>query len=605
MKKTLTANISGTVFHIEEDAFDRMQRYLASIRAQFSGSDGREEIMADIEARIAELFTERLAGKRQVLNVTDVEHVITVMGQPEDYMGDAETAQDTARPNSDQSHHTSSGQRRHKRLFRDPDDKWIGGVFGGLSAYFNIDPLWLRLAFIALFLLGKGSPVLIYILMWILVPKAETAAERLMMQGEPVTVDNLKKTFEEGAEKVKSSAERMAKEVDELGRKWNTADGKARFRGHADRLGSGLGTVIKKVIGVALLLFGFFWAMAMVGGLIGTGTLQYGSTDGWESGGPFALAGMLFSSPWQSIWSLVAVFLLGLIPVIGIMLGGFRLVFETRTPRWLGWTLGLTWVAALIVVIVTASFVGADFSKHETVDLEVPLIQPTGQTLYLENLDPVGQGQRKHFRYNHGSVDWSMDGFVMQKDSIRICWVGLDVQRSPDSLFHFYVERTAQGRSYKEAQTRASNIGFTLQQVDSVLFLSQWLAFPKADKFRVQRAHCVIEVPLGKAIHLGSGTGPLLDDIANVTNTYDGDMPDRTWTMTRRGLSMDIAPEQVPDEVLPMPTPPTPKEDRTSDKKNVPSATKNTVVSAGTNDRTRERKASLMPNFLGLMFHNL
>jgi len=90
-----------------------------------------------------------------------------------------------------------------------------------------------------------------------------------------------------------------------------------------------------------------------------------------------------------------------------------------------------------------------------------------------------------------------------------------------------------------------------------------------------------------------------------VTNTYDGDMPDRTWTMTRRGLSMDIAPEQVPDEVLPMPTPPTPKEDRTSDKKNVPSATKNTVVSAGTNDRTRERKASLMPNFLGLMFHNL
>ena len=198
-----------------------------------------------------------------------------------------------------------------------------------------------------------------------------------------------------------------------------------------------------------------------------------------------------------------------------------------------------------------------------------------------------------------------MDGFVMQKDSIRICWVGLDVQRSPDSLFHFYVERTAQGRSYKEAQTRASNIGFTLQQVDSVLFLSQWLAFPKADKFRVQRAHCVIEVPLGKAIHLGSGTGPLLDDIANVTNTYDGDMPDRTWTMTRRGLSMDIAPEQVPDEVLPMPTPPTPKEDRTSDKKNVPSATKNTVVSAGTNDRTRERKASLMPNFLGLMFHNL
>lgn len=605
MKKTLTANISGTVFHIEEDAFDRMQRYLVSIRAQFSGSDGRDEIMADIEARIAELFNERLAGKRQVVNVTDVDHVITVMGQPEDYMGDAESTQGTAGSSGQQSTWTDSGQRRHKRLFRDPEDKWIGGVFGGLGAYFNIDPLWLRIGFIALFLLGKGSPILIYILLWILVPKAETAAERLMMQGEPVTVDNLKKTFEEGAEKVKTGAQRMAKEVDELGRKWNTADGKARFRSRADRLGSGLGTVIIKGIGVALLIGGFIWAMAMVGGLIGSGTLQYSSVDGWESGGPFALAGMLFTSPWQSIWVLVAICLLGLIPATAIMLSGLRLVFNTHTPRWLGWTLGLAWGAALVVVIVTGAFIGADFSKHETVDLEVPLIQPGGQTLYLENLDPAGQGQRKHFRYNNSTVDWSMDGLVMEKDSIRLCWVGLDVKRSPDSLFHFYVERTAKGRSYKAAQIRASNIDFTLQQADSVLFVSQWLSFPRADKFRMQRARCVIEVPVGKAIHLGSGTGGMLDDVANVTNTYDGDMADRTWTMTRRGLSMDIAPEQVPDEVLPMPTPPTPKEDRSSDKKNVPSANKNTVVSMGPKAELQGRKVSLVPNFLGLIFHHL
>ena len=258
-----------------------------------------------------------------------------------------------------------------------------------------------------------------------------------------------------------------------------------------------------------------------------------------------------------------------------------------------------------MVVFVTGAFIGADFSKHETVDLEVPLIQPGGQTLYLENLDPAGQGQRKHFRYNNSTVDWSMDGLVMEKDSIRLCWVGLDVKRSPDSLFHFYVERTAKGRSFKEAQIRAMNIDFTLQQVDSVLFVSQWLSFPKSDKFRMQRARCVIEVPVGKAIHLGSGTGGMLDDVANVTNTYDGDMADRTWTMTRRGLSMDIAPEQVPDEVLPMPTPPTPKQDRTSDKKNVPSASKNTVVSVGPKTGSQERKASLVPNLIGLMFHHL
>ena len=85
MKKTLTANVSGTVFHIEEDAYETLHRYLGNIRNQFAGTDGRDEIMADIEARIAELFTERLDGRRQVVSIDDVEHVIGIMGQPEDF----------------------------------------------------------------------------------------------------------------------------------------------------------------------------------------------------------------------------------------------------------------------------------------------------------------------------------------------------------------------------------------------------------------------------------------------------------------------------------------------------------------------------------------
>ena len=123
MKKTLTANISGTVFHIEEDAYDKLNRYLGTIRARFSGSEGRDEIMADIEARIAELFQERLQG-RQVVGIADVDHVIAVMGQPEDY-ADGEAGGGAMPPP------TTDGRRR---LFRAPDDSWVGGVFGGLAA---------------------------------------------------------------------------------------------------------------------------------------------------------------------------------------------------------------------------------------------------------------------------------------------------------------------------------------------------------------------------------------------------------------------------------------------------------------------------------------
>jgi hypothetical protein len=98
MKKTLTANISGTVFHIEEDAYDRLHRYLENIRSQFSGNEGRDEIMADIESRIAELFTERSDGRPQVVSIDDVEHVIGIMGQPEDYSDAGENTGRTPPP---------------------------------------------------------------------------------------------------------------------------------------------------------------------------------------------------------------------------------------------------------------------------------------------------------------------------------------------------------------------------------------------------------------------------------------------------------------------------------------------------------------------------
>ena len=169
MKKTVTANVSGTVFHIEEDAYDQLQRYLSGIRAQLDANAGREEILADVEARIAELFNERLGGKRQVVTIDDVQHVMSVMGKPEDY-GDGSGSTDGAASGN-------ASQRGYKRFFRDPDDKWVGGVIGGLAAYIGMDPIWLRIIMIVFILLGKGTPILLYVLLWILVPKAETAAD--------------------------------------------------------------------------------------------------------------------------------------------------------------------------------------------------------------------------------------------------------------------------------------------------------------------------------------------------------------------------------------------------------------------------------------------
>ncbi len=259
MKKTLTANISGTVFHVEEDAYEALQRYLTSIRSQFAGSPGEEEIMGDIQARIAELFTERLVGRGQVVSMSDVEHVVTVMGQPEDYLGE-----DEKEPAASAGSSSEQGGKQRKRLFRDLEDRWVGGVLSGLATYFGTDPLWLRIACIALLVLGVGSPVLIYILLWILVPPATTTAERLIMEGEPVTVDNLRKAFEEGGK-------RMAQEVEGLGKRWNKEDVKRYskdFSKGAATAARGASRAFAVIVGLVLFLVGVSLGISLLGTLV-------------------------------------------------------------------------------------------------------------------------------------------------------------------------------------------------------------------------------------------------------------------------------------------------------------------------------------------------
>lgn len=546
MKKTLTANISGTVFHIEEDAYDKLHRYLGTIRARFSGSEGRDEIMADIEARIAELFQERLQG-RQVVGIADVDHVITVMGQPEDYADGAESAGSAPPPPAD-------GRRR---LFRDPEDSWVGGVFGGLAAYIGTDPLWMRIAFILLVIFGVGSPILIYIILWILIPQASTAAERLMMQGEPVTVDNLKRSFEEGAERVKQGAERVAREADELGRRWSGEAGRTYgrvARNGVEQFARGAANVAARIIGVFALVLGAILTLALVGALIGGGTITLDHFSGLEGTGLFDLSAVVFDSAAHAFWGVLCAVLLLLIPAIGLFIGGLRLLTGLRAPQWLGWTLSTAWFVALMVVLVVGLRLGNDFKREQKLREEVAIAQPAGQTLFIGVNDMRGLGKDWRVAYDDGRVDWDMEGLMTTTDSIHGAWATLDVVPSPDSLFHLVVERRANGRTEKMALARASHTGFTHDQSDSLLLLSPWVDMPREDKLRAQRVRFEVQVPVGRAVHFNSGIGFMLDDVDNVTNTWDDDMVGRTWTMTSGGLSSSVTPEQVPDD-LPAPAP--------------------------------------------------
>jgi len=179
MKITVSINLGGYSFNIDEDAYSELKRYLKNLELHFAGEESSSEILSDIEARMAELFRIKLTGYKQVINIDDVRQVISVLGTPEDI---SDTEGPTARDKF-----SSPG---YHRMYRDTDHRVIGGVCAGMAAYWDIE-LWLvRLIFFVLLMMGVG--ILIYLILYIVLPEAKTTAEKIEMKGNPVNIHNIK-----------------------------------------------------------------------------------------------------------------------------------------------------------------------------------------------------------------------------------------------------------------------------------------------------------------------------------------------------------------------------------------------------------------------------
>ena len=197
MKKTITINLGGMVFHIDEDAYQLLSDYLQSVGNHYVEDSAASEILEDIEARMAELFKERITGSEQVITRSLSEEVIRIMGYPEDFMEDS---------SPEESFHAH--RAHYRRIYRDPDNRILGGVCSGMGAYFNMDPLVFRVLFLLITLLG-GAGILIYLILWIVVPEARTTAQKLEMRGEPVNVSNIGKKVKEEFDQVKKNVKNV------------------------------------------------------------------------------------------------------------------------------------------------------------------------------------------------------------------------------------------------------------------------------------------------------------------------------------------------------------------------------------------------------------
>jgi len=202
MKTTITINLGGRVFHIDNDAYEMLQTYLLAVEKQFFDENERNEIMSDVELRLSELFTETLGERRDVIMKEDVSQVISIMGEPEDFV--EEDADETTKSSNKQQKRRYSHQKSNRRLYRDPDNRILGGVCGGLGAYFNNDPLLFRIIFILLLFAGSVG-FWIYLILWIAIPEAGSTAQKLEMRGEPITIENIKKAVREEFENVRKN----------------------------------------------------------------------------------------------------------------------------------------------------------------------------------------------------------------------------------------------------------------------------------------------------------------------------------------------------------------------------------------------------------------
>ena len=192
MNKTVNINLASTFFHIDENAYSKLKTYLKTLESGFKNTVGMEEILKDVEARIAELFQEIKTNPDYVISEADVDKIIGILGQPEDFLSEPEVEEE------------QTEETTQKKLFRDPDDKYIAGIASGLGHYFGIDTTWVRLILLFLFVFSGGTLVTIYLLFWILIPEAKTTADKLKMKGKPVNISTIEKKIKEEFEEVSS-----------------------------------------------------------------------------------------------------------------------------------------------------------------------------------------------------------------------------------------------------------------------------------------------------------------------------------------------------------------------------------------------------------------
>lgn len=533
MNKTLTINISQIVFHIDENAYEALSKYLNTIKSYFNNNASRDEIITDIEARIAEIFSAKINASKQVITQTDVDEMIAIMGNPEVFKNEEEFDQNTS---NSQSNTFNENTNKTKRIFRDPDDKVIGGVCSGIGAYFGIDPIWLRLAFaIAFFIFGTGF--LFYLLLLVVIPKAKTTAEKLEMRGEKVNINNIEK-------KIKEEFDDIKKTFNNKDNEWVKATSTffSKLVAVLEQLLHGIVRIFAVIIGYAFIVVGLIVLIVFLLGIFGNSAyISIDDLDVWTLNLSQSLD-LFFANSIQLLLSKIALLLLIGIPLLMLMYRGIRILFKIKSKQiWIGRLSSVLWVTGLLTSIYLFAVMSNEFKQRSSVKDRINFGTGTINTVHLQLPDDFKWNLEK----DEEDIDWDnyrLNGWVFRiknEDGFSFLTPQIDIQKSNTDSFQLLLIRTAKGKTKKQALSRAESIIYNYTIQDSIIVLNPTFELKPEEKWRAQQVKIIIKVPIGKSVFIDKKMRPLIYDLDNVTNTYDGDMINHKWTMRSNGLTCD------------------------------------------------------------------
>lgn len=518
MKKTFTINISGIIFHIDDDAYSKLNSYLSSIKRHFNNLNGKEEVIADIESRIAEILQAKLTDNKQVIGVEDIDEVIVIMGQPSDFADDED---DSTEPS--QAH-----QHSYKRLYRDSENKMIGGVASGIAAYLHTDPLWIRILFIISLFTTLG--LFIYVILWIALPEAFTTTERLEMKGEKVNISNIEKSIKDEFDKLKGKINDLTQQAKETVKKKSGVP-KTFFEDILELFINITKVFFKGLVillGIIILLTGLGLVLGFIGLFFNHGFFFF---DDAHIGifPAYRLIDIFLSSSGNLGLLKVGLFFFIGIPVIMLIYAGIRLIFGFEKIRHLGLTMFILWIMGLIFTLTFSFKVFQNF-KYEVDDKEEFAIeQPSTNEIYLDtrNLD------RKSYSYYEDYITIDDFEIVITREGYLINQVRLEITESYNDQLMLIKHSSARGRTGFDAKIRAEKTIYQFEQDDNKLYFNDYYMISNGVDWADQKLWLELKVPIGTTIHLSDDMYRMLK---HRSRYYYYSWSDRIYMMTEDGL---------------------------------------------------------------------